>query len=183
VAAGLISLWFLDQSGFAPTLPTGHSWGRLGQRLVVPYQAPQRRRVNAVGAVAPYDPAGPQLVYETRRSTASRYDATAHLAFVEQVATAADAERPCMVVLDNYAVHHAREVKAATDALAERGITFWYLPHYSPELNPIEAGWKQVTYYEMPVRSYATEAALQQAVDAALERRRITLDKSTHNLP
>lgn len=164
-------------------MPISRSWGRAGQRLVVPYQAPQRRRVNVVGAVAPYDPAGPGWVSESRCSNDRRYDATAHLAFVERVAAQTSPERPCVVVLDNYAVHRARAVQAATDALAERGITFWYLPHYSPELNPIEAVWKQIKYQEMPVRSYATEAALQQAVDAALERRRSPLDQSTHNLP
>ena len=82
----MIDLAFLDESGFAPTLPTGYSWGRLGTRLVVPYEAPQGRRVNAVGAFAPYDPGGPQLVFETRRKTAGRYDAAAHLAFVRRVA-------------------------------------------------------------------------------------------------
>ena len=60
----MIDLFFLDESGFAPTLPTGYGWGRLGTRLVVPYEAPQGRRVNAVGAFAPDDPAGPQLVFE-----------------------------------------------------------------------------------------------------------------------
>src|SRR5215204_2078303 len=83
---GVIDLWFLDQSGFCPTLPTGYGWGRLGRRLVVPYEAPQGRRVNVVGALAPYDPAGPRLVYETRRKAEGRYDAAAHLAFVRRLA-------------------------------------------------------------------------------------------------
>ena len=179
----MIDLWCLDQSGFAPTLPTSGTWGRLGQRLRVPYQAPQGRRVNAVGALAPQDPTGPRFVYETRCSTQDRYDATAHLAFVERLAAARDPDRPCVVVLDNYAVHHAREVNAAADALAERGITFWYLPSYSPELNPIEALWKQVKHYELPERSYPTEAALQQAVESALQRWVPSRHNSTHNLP
>ncbi|MFD8749550.1 hypothetical protein ACFV0O_00980 [Kitasatospora sp. NPDC059577] len=29
-------LYFLDQSGFAPTMPTGYTWSRAGQRAVVP---------------------------------------------------------------------------------------------------------------------------------------------------
>ncbi|WP_392961077.1 hypothetical protein [Streptomyces sp. LN245] len=29
-------LYFLDESGFAPTMPTGHTWSRAGQRAVVP---------------------------------------------------------------------------------------------------------------------------------------------------
>ena len=53
----MIDLFFLNHSGFAPTLPTGSRWGRLGPRLVVPYEAPEGRRINAVGALAPYDPA------------------------------------------------------------------------------------------------------------------------------
>ena len=32
------------------TLPTGYSWSAVGQALEVPYEAPQGRRVNAIGA-------------------------------------------------------------------------------------------------------------------------------------
>jgi len=37
----VIDLSLLDQSGFAPTLPTGYSWGRRGRRVVVPYGRPK----------------------------------------------------------------------------------------------------------------------------------------------
>ena len=124
----MIDLWFLDQSGFAPTLPTGAGWGRLGTRLVVPDEAPQGRRVNAVGALAPHDPAGPRLLFETRRTAEGRYDAAAHLAFVARLAEAGTAGRPCVVVLDNYSVHHSAPVKAAEPALAEAGTGFCFLP-------------------------------------------------------
>lgn len=177
----MIDLWFLDQSGFAPTLPTGYSWGRLGRRLVVPYEAPQGRRVNVVGALAPYASAGPCFRYETRRKAEGRDDAAAHLAFVDRVAPAG--ERPCVIVLDNYSVHHAAPVKAATPALAEQGVRFCYLPPYSPELNPIEALWKQVKYQDIPERSHATDTALQTAVEAALADRARMLAKSVHHLP
>ena len=179
----MIDLWFLDESGFAPTLPTGYGWGRLGARLVVPYEAPQGRRVNAVGALAPHAPAGPRLLFETRRRADGPYDAAAHPAFVDRVAAAGTAGRPCVVVLDNYAVHRGRAVKDAAPALAERGVAFCYLPPYSPELNPIEAVWRQVKYQDLPVRSHPTEAALHAAVDAALADRVRKLDESTHDLP
>src|SRR5262245_57342089 len=39
----------LDEVGFAPTLPTSYSWYPVGERLKVPYEAPQGRRVNALG--------------------------------------------------------------------------------------------------------------------------------------
>ena len=187
----MIDLFFLDESGFAPTLPTGYTWGRRGRRVVVPYQAPQGRRVNVVGAYAPDDPAGPSLRFATRRKADGPYDATAHLAFVRQIAglppdpAGSDRrrDRPCVVVLDNYAVHHAATVKAATPALAEAGVTFCYLPPYSPELNPIEPVWRQVKYQDIPERSHPTDSALQAAVEAALSDRARRLAESTNQLP
>jgi hypothetical protein len=184
----VIDLWFLDQSGFAPTLPTGYGWGRLGTRLVVPYEAPQGRRVNAVGALAPYDPAGPRLVYETRRKGEGRYDAAAHLAFVRRVAgtalpTGARRARPCVVVLDNYSVHHSQAVKDAFPDLTAADVHFCYLPPYSPELNPIEPVWRQVKYQDIPERSHPTDTALQAAVEAALAIRARRLAGNTNDLP
>ena len=40
----------VDEAGFAPTQPTSGSWGPVGCPLHVPYEAPQGRRVNAIGA-------------------------------------------------------------------------------------------------------------------------------------
>lgn len=182
----MIDLWFLDQSGFAPTLPTGYGWGRRGQRLVVPHEAPQGRRVNVVGALAPHAPAGPRLVFETRRKTQGRYDAAAHLAFVRRVAALpADGTRarPCVVVLDNYSVHHSQAVKAALPALTAAGVRFCHLPPYNPELNPIETVWRHAKHHDLPDRSYPTDTALQAAVELALTARARRLQESTHDLP
>ncbi len=165
-------------------MPTGFSWGRLGTRLVVPYEAPQGRRVNVAGALAPYASGGPQLLFETRRKAEGRYDATAHLAFVQRVAAGSRADRrPCIVVLDNYSVHHSQMVKAALPALTKTNIHFWYLPPYSPELNAIEPVWRQLKYQDLPIRSHPTDQALQAAVETALQDRATRLRKSTHNLP
>lgn len=51
--------------GFSPTLPTNYSWGVRGQRLVVPYEAPQGRRVNALGAYFTHGPAAGTLLTQT----------------------------------------------------------------------------------------------------------------------
>jgi transposase len=151
----------------------------------VPYEAPQGRRVNVVGALAPYDPAGPRLVYETRRKAEGRYDAAAHLAFVRRLAgtLAARRARPCVVVLDNYSVHHSQAVKDDLPDLTAAGIHFCFLPPYSPELNPIEPVWRQVKYQDLPERSHPTDTALQAAVASALTTRAHRLAQPTTNLP
>jgi hypothetical protein len=60
-----MDLCHLDEAGFAPTLPTGYSWSRVGQRLTVPYEAPQGRRVNVIGAYFTHGPLAGKL--ETAR--------------------------------------------------------------------------------------------------------------------
>jgi hypothetical protein len=47
------------------TLPTSYSWFVRGQRLAVPYQAPQGRRVNAIGAYFTHGPAAGRLVHQS----------------------------------------------------------------------------------------------------------------------
>lgn len=51
-----MDLCHLDQTGFALTLPTGYSWGPIGQPLRVPYEAPQGRRLNVIGGYFSHGP-------------------------------------------------------------------------------------------------------------------------------
>lgn len=177
---------FLDESGFAPTLPTGYTWTRIGERKVIPYEAPEGRRVNVVGALAPYSSDGPNLVYETRRRDQGKYDAAAHLRFIcdkvaglpAEVPAGYRIERPCVIVLDNYSVHHAGAVKSEIPKLEAMGVYFHYLPPYSPELNDIEPLWRQVKYQDLPERSHKTAASLQDAVEQALNTRSRELRES-----
>ena len=187
---GVIDLFFFDQSGFAPTLPTGYTWCRIGQRKLVRYEAPQRRRVNVAGALAPYAAGGPELVFESRRTDQGKYDAAAHLRFLARLGGLPQPlppgwrrERPCVVVLDNYSVHHSRAVKEQLPALEAAGVRCFFLPPYSPELNEIEPLWRQVKYQDLPDRSHTTAQALQEAVEAALSKRAEQYRKPTTDLP
>ncbi len=186
----MIDLHFFYQSGFAPTLPTGFTWCRVGQRKLINYQAPEGRRVNVAGSLAPYAVGGPELVFETRRKDQGTYDAAAHLAFLARLGGLPDPlppdwrrERPLVVVEDNYSVHHCQAVKAQLPALEAAGVTCFFLPPYSPELNAIEPLWRQVKYQDLPDRSHATAKALQEAVEAALTQRAEAYRKTTTQLP
>ncbi len=46
-----------------------------------------------------------------------------------------------IVVMDNMRSHH---VKAVRDVLEDKGMLLFYLPPYSPDLNPIEKMWSKV---------------------------------------
>jgi hypothetical protein len=50
--------------GFAPTLPTNYSWYPVGERLSIPYEAPQGRRVNAIGIYFSHGPEAGRFAFE-----------------------------------------------------------------------------------------------------------------------
>src|SRR5262249_7170804 len=72
-AAGRLKLYFLDECGFAPTLPTAYSWCLPGQRKRVEYESPQGRRVNAMAAYRAYG-GPPRLEVFTAERTWDSYD-------------------------------------------------------------------------------------------------------------
>jgi hypothetical protein len=55
----------LDEAGFAMTLPVCRSWFPVGERLAVPYEAPQGRRVNAIGAHFTHGPEAGRFAHQT----------------------------------------------------------------------------------------------------------------------
>lgn len=167
MAAGRLRLFYLDESGFSPSLPTGYSWSPPGVRKRVRYEYPQGRRVNAL---ATYEPAAPALDAVPFERTLTSDDL---LAYLRDRLPAAGVPR--VVVLDNAGIHTSRVVKAARPGLARLGIFLYYLPAYSPELNRIEPVFKQVKHHDMPTRSFTTRADLRKAVEDGFEtyRRRL----------
>lgn len=159
-AAGRLKLYYLDECGFAPTLPTGSSWTLPGDRKLVEYEPPQGRRVNALAAYRPYD-RSPRLDVFTAERTWTSYDLLGFLGALPW------SKVPRVVVLDNAALHTSKVIRAARPGLARRGIYLYFLPAYSPELNEIEPVFRQVKYQEMPQRSYTTRLGLREAVEEA----------------
>jgi hypothetical protein len=189
VTAGWCDLWYLDESGFAPTLPTGYTWARAGSRALVWDEPPQGRRLNVLGALAPYG-ATPALAWA---APPGKIDSAAVLDFLwravaglpappDQLPAGYRRARPCIVVLDNASAHTSKAVKAALPALAAAGVTLYYLPPYSPELNRIEELWRQIKYQDLPVRSYRTLADLRAAVEHALSDHATHLSDATTDL-
>ena len=157
-AAGELRLCYLDECGFAPSLPISYSWCLPGQRKRVKYEYPQGRRVNVLAAYRPDGP-DPWLGSQAFERTLNSDDLLDYLRSLPVSAV------PRVVVLDNASLHISKVVKAQRRALAQRGIYLYYLPTYSPELNRIEPVFRQVKYQEIPVRSYTSKAALRQAVE------------------
>lgn len=72
--------------------------------------------------------------------------------------------KPYVIVLDNGSIHHAGVVKDEVDKWENRGLSIFYLPTYSPHLNPIEILWRFVKYRWLNKIAYKTWGSLKKAI-------------------
>jgi len=70
-----------------------------------------------------------------------------------------------IVVLDNLSSHKGAEIE---EMIREAGAELWFLPPYSPDLNPIEKMWSKVKEILRSLKARCSEE-LYQAVRSALQ--------------
>ena len=146
----------MDETGSNLGLTPRYSRAPRGQRAVG--SAPRKRGLNRTLVTSlSLEGAGPGLVLEGALNTAA-FDA-----YVSHVL--APTLRPGqIVVLDNLSAHHGERARAAIEA---RGAELWFLPTYSPDLNPIEEAFSKLK--ELLRRAAArTHEALTEAIWAGL---------------
>ena len=103
------------------------------------------------------------LVAEASALGEGAIDGGLFLAWVEQalVPTLSPGD---VVVMDNLNCHKVAGVERAVEAA---GASVWYLPPYSPDMNPIEKAWSKVKAFLRRVGA-ATAGTLERAVAHAL---------------
>lgn len=161
---GDITLYYADESGFAPTLPVTYAWSKRGERKIAPYEAPKRRRVNVIGALCK----GVDFVF---KAVSGKLTAEVFVEFLEGLPRPVP-DRPVYVVVDNYSIHKARRIRDRLDALAATGLHLFFLPPYSPELNDIEPCWRYIKHQGMEVRLFQSQTALHEGVERGLNKYR-----------
>ena len=110
---------------------------RRGERKRMPYENPERRRLNVMALATQGQDAGALYWMTTRR----HFGAGDFLHFLRELPPA---PVPTVIVLDNVGFHRAREVRDARVDLRRCGIYLYYLPPYSPDLNPIEKAFSKL---------------------------------------
>jgi transposase len=150
----------LDECGFSPSQPVNYSWTLRGTRKHLPYENPQRRRVNALGILIPDGPE-PMLIWDKAPRSLTSQDLLTVLQDVPRRGGR------LVVVMDNGSIHISHVITDALPGLKEQGVEFYYLPPYSPELNLIEPIFGGIKHHDLPERSYATVPELMDAIDTA----------------
>lgn len=189
------------------TLSNAYSWSPVGQRVYVPYEAPQGRRVNAVGALfhttkqflfatlarAPVPKrkavAVSPLAAGLTESELGVLNAQFLMRFIWQVAGRPEEapqdwrrDKPLVVVLDNYSVHKSVRFEEERIKWRAADIELFFLPSYSPQLSGIEPLWRDVKQHRMRKLSRDSLLDLKRDVDAALRQKAEALEATVKSI-
>lgn len=150
---GEIELAYVDEAGFAPQPPNRSAWSKVGETHAVVSKRSQR--LNVIGALLS---SGRLMMAKLWHSVNGLWFFGFLMALIERV------KKPMVVILDNASIHTAKALEPYWELLKEKGMRFYFLPPYSPELNRIEILWKKMKYEWLPFKSF-TPVELEQAID------------------
>ena len=174
--AGDIVLLFGDESEALTHPYLAHAWAKRGADLRVPAPG-QAAKVAMLGVL---DWARRDLLVRTSRTKRSS-DFIALLAEVDQRwgPRPGEAIRPVVLVLDNGPIHTSKATRAA---LAERAhwLTVEWLPKYAPELNDIEAAWRDLKRHHLAHQTFTGPDGLDRAIHDAVAA--LNAERSCHPL-
>lgn len=156
--AGLIDLYFFDETGFVLTPLIPYAWQPKGKTIgLIPSKS---QRLNVLGFFSLTNDFY-SFIFQ------GRIDAPVVVACFE--AFSKTVTKPTWIILDNAAQHTANLFKAHLSDWEQRGLHIKYLPPYSPELNLIEILWRFIKYAWLPFSAYLNFAALKDSLETILE--------------
>ena len=102
-------------------------------------------------------------------TTYSRVDSDMVIAvfdeFIEQIKTSTN---KTVIVIDNASFHTSKKFKDMLPIWSKQNIEIFYLPPYSPQLNPIEILWKFMKYHWIDFNAYKSTKNMKNYVDKVL---------------
>jgi transposase len=127
------AIWFSDECGVRSDYHTGTIWGRKGSTPVVKSTG-VRFRFNLVSAIN-------NLGQMRFMLTDQNINNEVYVEFLRRLLTGAT--QPVFLVVDGHPVHRSRAVKRFVLSTEGR-LRLFFLPPYSPEVNPDEQAWNAV---------------------------------------
>ncbi len=128
-------VYFGDESGVRTDSHAGTTWAPVGQTPVLKVTG-ERNRLNMISAVTPRG----AMKFDV---FTGRFNAAVFVEFLKKLMH--DAPGHVFLILDNLSVHKTKVVYDYVASLDGR-LTLYFLPPYSPELNPDEWVWKNVKH-------------------------------------
>jgi transposase len=128
------SIFFEDEAGLRTDHHAGTTWGPVGQTPVV-VKTGERKSVSMVSAISPRG----ELRFRVQEGT---MNADRFIDFLK--ALLCGVEGKIFLIVDGHPAHKAKKVKEFTENEAGGRLKIFFLPPYSPDLNPDEWVWNNV---------------------------------------
>ena len=157
---GDFSLVYFDASGFSLTPEVPYAWQDIGRDGTIGIPTSRSQRINVVGFL---NPAIDQLKsFFKIGSVDSEFIIKVIDKYCELMTN------PTILVLDNAPVHTSEAVAEKRKEWEKIGLTLYFLPTYSPQLNLIEILWRKIKYEWMPNSAYENFKSLEAELRAIL---------------
>lgn len=157
---GLIDLYFADETGFTlqPYVPYG--WQKKHQPLLLPARA-AAKRLNLLGLMRLDNHL---TIYHSEKPLTGAFVVDSLTHFVNQVHA-----KPLVIVLDNGPIHRCQAVYDRQQEWEDKEVYLFFLPTYSPHLNPIEILWRFIKYRWLHKTHYGSWSRLKKAIFAIIK--------------
>jgi transposase len=157
---------FEDESGVGIPDHAGMTWGEIANtpEVVLPQQ---RGGYNVLSIVTPQG----LLQYSIKDHP---INSDCFIDFLRQILKGRT--KPLILLLDRASFHHSKKVRQYVRAHRTQ-IRIFFLPRYSPEMNPDEQVWNQIKNNNLRKQYLGSKANLKKKLRAALKRLQANLEK------
>ena len=152
---GLIDLYFADETGFTQQPYVPYGWQKKHQPLLLPAHT-TNKRLNLLGIMRLDNHL---TVYHSEKSLTGAFVVASLTHFIQQ-----DHSKPVVIVLDNGPIHRCQLVYDQQARWEDQDVYLFFLPAYSPHLNPIEILWRMMKYRWLQKIHYLSWSRLKKAI-------------------
>ena len=150
-------IFFGDESSVRSDYHSGTTWAPIGKTPIVKTTG-SRYKVNLISAISPK---GAMRFMATEGNVT----ATVFMEFLKRLLYKAN--RPIFLIVDNHSVHRSQAVREFVKS-TEGKLRLFYLPPYSPELNPDEHVWNYLKNHKIGRQSTKNGFELSKRVESIM---------------
>ena len=157
-AAGLIEVYFADESGFWQTPVVARAWQFRGEEIRI---LPEKGDRLSVFGLLNTDCEG--RFWASEKAIKTEFVIECLEEWMKE-----KGEKPRVLVLDNAKIHRSKLMKEKFAEWEEKGFYIFFLPTYSPHLNIIEILWRKMKYEWLKPQDYLWFESLTKAIKEIL---------------
>jgi len=150
---GFIDLFFADESGFNMEGYLPYGWQPKNEYIKI---TPSKTRSTQVFGLLSLD--NRLEAYSCKGSVTS----DVVIAFIDDFNSTR--KQPTAIVIDNAPIHHSKKFEAKIVEWEKQDLYIFFLPTYSPHLNPIEILWRFIKYQWLPFERLTSQEELDEAL-------------------